>query len=691
MSNFSRENPSFRATGEMAAISAATVIEATGPSPAEAAMSEADKLFLKRMAAAEELSKTNPSLYQVKILSWALLGYSFMIVMPILMVVLALTLLFLAFKFHVGFYAAKPLLLLLLGLMAAVGCYLKALFLPFPQTEGEELKPTDYPDLFKNVRELSARAGVKVDRIFLNYQVNAAVVERPRFGLFGFYENHLMIGLPLMMILSPDEFKSVISHEFGHLAEGHSRKRKWIYQMSGRWQTILEALSRSESLLLGLNLKFYSWFCPYFLALTRIIMRQHEREADELAVRLAGAECHARSFLQIIARGDRYSNYEINCLLREYPHDSSPPLDFYRRLQKRLTAPITDKLAAIDALEADLLAKPSPYDSHPPHAERIACCEKVSTLNHLLPRLKAEKLIDRFSLMEPVQETALEYFFGAQYDHLMEFCCQDWAKVNEASWKERSEDIKKREARNAELEKKRSDGQELSLEEELELVVNVHVLKGEAGAMPLYEDLYKRYPEDPIVAFQLAVHSYYEMRDKERGLELFGKVAKHGKTYRSEACAHLLNHYDKAHDHANFREFEKLYTQYAEEDQKYQIERSIVSGADQFKAHSATAEEVEKIRAAVAVQPVIKAAYLIEKQMAVAPEDRMFVLVVRLKVDPEGFGGDSSGAVTQATLAKLCDDVPFPAAGYVYIVPSGGDFVLKAAKSMENGLIYGRN
>lgn len=688
MTNLNQGNTNFRATSELSAISATAQIENKGPSPSEASMSAADKLFLKRMADAEQLSKTNPALYQAKVMAWAVLGYSFMIVMPIILVSLALALILLAAKMHVGWYAAKPILLALFALLAGVGCYLKALFVTFPKTEGLELTDKEYPDLWRHVRDVSNKVGIKVDRIFLNYEVNAAVIQRPRLGLFGFYENHLLLGVPLMMMLSPDEFRSVISHEFGHLAGEHSRKSEWIYKMSRRWALILEALQKAESPLLLLNWKFYAWFCPYFEALTSIIARQHEREADKLAIEISGAENHARSFLQLILRSDRCSSYEIQNLLREYPYEGPAPDDFYKRLQARLTAPLTDKLSAIDTLEADLLTKPSPYDSHPAHAERIACCDKVNTLQNLLPRLKAEKLIDRFAIMEPVEVSALEYFFGEQYQKLMDYCCQDWVKLNGEYWKERAQSLKAMETRNLELEQKRSAGETLTVEEELELVSNIHTMRGELEAMPLYANLYERHPDEPNVAFQLAAHSYFDMRDKKRGVELFEKVAKHGKSYRREACSVLLSHYDKEHDHERFQEYEKLYIKYAEEDEQYHLERSIVSSNDRFKPHTATDEEVEKVRCLVSVEPSIKAAYLVEKELNVDPENRMFVLVVRMKIDPESFGGESNAATTQAALGRLCSSVSFPGSGYVYIIPSSSDAVLKAIKSFDNVLIY---
>ena len=44
-------------------------------------------------------------------------------------------------------------------------------------------------------------------------------LQLPRLGIFGWYRNYLIIGMPLMKSLTCEQFKAVLAHEFGHLAK----------------------------------------------------------------------------------------------------------------------------------------------------------------------------------------------------------------------------------------------------------------------------------------------------------------------------------------------------------------------------------------------------------------------------------------------------------------------------------------
>ena len=81
--------------------------------------------------------------------------------------------------------------------------------------------------------------------MLLTGDFNAAIVQHPRFGIFGGTRNYLMLGLPLMQSLSPAEFQAVVAHEFGHLWGAHGRFGAWIYRLRTGWARLLYA-SASE-------------------------------------------------------------------------------------------------------------------------------------------------------------------------------------------------------------------------------------------------------------------------------------------------------------------------------------------------------------------------------------------------------------------------------------------------------------
>jgi hypothetical protein len=84
-----------------------------------------------------------------------------------------------------------------------------------------ELYRTDAPALFALLETLRSRLKTpRVHHVLLVGAHNAAVVQLPRLGVFGWQRNYLLIGLPLMQSVSPKEFDAVLApyHDVGMTA-----------------------------------------------------------------------------------------------------------------------------------------------------------------------------------------------------------------------------------------------------------------------------------------------------------------------------------------------------------------------------------------------------------------------------------------------------------------------------------------
>ena len=86
----------------------------------------------------------------------------------------------------------------------------------------------------------------KVHEVLLTHDFNAAIAQVPRLGLFGFHKNYLILGLPLMMALSLDQFRAVLAHEFGHLSGAHGRFGSWIYRIRRSWYQLMANLEHQQ-------------------------------------------------------------------------------------------------------------------------------------------------------------------------------------------------------------------------------------------------------------------------------------------------------------------------------------------------------------------------------------------------------------------------------------------------------------
>lgn len=105
----------------------------------------------------------------------------------------------------------------------------------------------DAPELFALIDEVRSAIGApEFHHVLIDGDFNASVTQIPRLSVFGWFSNFLTIGLPLLKTMTPDQFKSVVAHEYGHLAGGYGKLSNWVYRQRRRWSHLLQALDQPE-------------------------------------------------------------------------------------------------------------------------------------------------------------------------------------------------------------------------------------------------------------------------------------------------------------------------------------------------------------------------------------------------------------------------------------------------------------
>src|SRR5207302_1627710 len=125
----------------------------------------------------------------------------------------------------------------------------------------------------------------------------------PRLGIFGWYRNYLLIGLPLMQCLSGPQFEAVLAHELGHLSRGHARLGNWIYRLRRVWMRLDSALAQRPQLGSGAIRGLLHWYVPYFNACSFPLARRNEFEADASSVQLTSADSAAQALTNVSVIG----------------------------------------------------------------------------------------------------------------------------------------------------------------------------------------------------------------------------------------------------------------------------------------------------------------------------------------------------------------------------------------------------
>ncbi|HKC48539.1 MAG TPA: M48 family metallopeptidase, partial [Gemmatimonadales bacterium] len=240
----------------------------------------------------EQKAARAPGAYRAQVAILAVVGYAYLFTILAVLLAAAVGLVL------VGRFVVVKLLIPLVILIYAV---LRALWVSVPAPQGERISRFDAPRLHELVRRVRRTvAAPRVHVIQSIPQLNAAVVQVPRLGVFGWYRNYLLIGLPLLQALSPEEWQAVLAHELGHLSGRHGMLGAWIYRVRETWGRLGQTIQTRKSALGGLLFgKFFDVYAPYFMAYSFVLARGHEYEADQAAAELAGAETARRALLRL--------------------------------------------------------------------------------------------------------------------------------------------------------------------------------------------------------------------------------------------------------------------------------------------------------------------------------------------------------------------------------------------------------
>ncbi|MCX3059452.1 M48 family metallopeptidase [Streptomyces beihaiensis] len=255
------------------------------------------------------------------------------------------------------------------------------------------------PRLWAAVRRLAEQTGTRApDEIYLVAEVNAAVHEESR--LLGLRSGRrvLLIGVPLLTGLDEAQLMGVLAHEFGHYSNADTRlgaiNRRGFEQISRTVTTLMgraeakraqktadgEASPDADSGQAGLSYRLaakpFIWYGAFYVRSMRGAMRRAEFAADHTAARIAGRDAVASALREIPVLDTAFGFY-----LNSYATLGTgagllpPPGEFYGGLRHLLSA----RHDELDKLRRELpQEEPSPYDTHPPIAERVARIEQLA-------------------------------------------------------------------------------------------------------------------------------------------------------------------------------------------------------------------------------------------------------------------------------------------------------------------------
>jgi hypothetical protein len=435
---------------------------------------------------------------------------------------------------------------------------------------------------------------------------NAAVVQVPRLGIFGWYRNYLLIGLPLMKSLTPEQFESVLAHEFGHLAGGHGRVSNWLYRMRLSWARLLEALEAQRSGGRFLFRPFFQWFAPYFNAYSFPLARANEYEADAAAARLTSPKALAEALTSLNTVGSYLGERfwpQIHDQADDVPQPTFLP---YARLGDSLATGFSQNDASVWQEQA-MSCETGVDDTHPSLADRLNALSEV-------PRVAL-----------PAPGKAADTLLGEHLGRLTQDFDRRWYERILPSWAERYREVQEGRSQLAQLDARVQAGEVLSLQDAYE---RAHLTEsygaGGDAAFDQFKQLHAREPEDAVICYELGLRLL--QRDASDGFGLVEKGIEANDELIVSGCEILRNYCWAKGREEEAHTWHRRMLERAQFLQAVQHERDNLSTKDRFERHGLSDELSADLRHQLRAVSGVRRAWLVRKKVNYMSEHPCYVL-----------------------------------------------------------------
>lgn len=312
------------------------------------------------------LARSDPKRLSREIIAMTVLGYGYVLLVVALLV--GMIVLLVHFQGTLGAVARQGAWIL--GWFTVF--VLSALNVRILQPTGRRVTRAGSPALFDTLGTIERRLDAPApDVVLIDSDLNAAVSEIPRFGIFGLPKRYLTIGLPLLEALPPDEATAILAHEMAHLSRRHALRGAWAARLGVTWRGLAASLEAGRHWARPLFLPFFRWYAPRFELYAQAVSRRDEHESDALAADCVGGAIAARALLRVHVYQRFLSERLLPAVYRQSLDRSEPPAGVLEELGAALRAgPSPEDLARWT--HAQLSTRTLGSHSHPSIGERVA-------------------------------------------------------------------------------------------------------------------------------------------------------------------------------------------------------------------------------------------------------------------------------------------------------------------------------
>jgi hypothetical protein len=250
-----------------------------------ASFSSARTLLFKPSNFIESLTHKFPRFYLSCVALVAIFGYAFVLLFPLLVLAGLLNIYTELVVSDVTDWQAT-LTWLVIILVAALVSY-RGTQIKLKPPVGLTLTEAKAPGLFKLVQQhRSYYKRPTIHRIVITEHYELDIVKTPMWTLPVWSTNTMIIGLPVMQCLSPEQFECMVARRIGQFSKRYNPVTNWLYQLRSIWQQYRVSYNQQKGFGIEPLKWFYSIYAPMYSRLSVYAARQDELNADTYAMEL---------------------------------------------------------------------------------------------------------------------------------------------------------------------------------------------------------------------------------------------------------------------------------------------------------------------------------------------------------------------------------------------------------------------
>ncbi|MGK7925548.1 MAG: M48 family metalloprotease [Spirulina sp.] len=610
-------------------------------------------------------ARRNPGLYKLQVGLLAMLGYVYIFsAIAILFAALALLVLMIIYSKRIHGSTIQ----LAIALMGVIFIIARSLWVTMSPPNGIYLTRRSFPLLFQHLDKLTKNLKApRCHHVILTGEFNAGVMQVSRLGVFGWPQNYLIIGLPLMQALSPDRFRAVLAHEFGHLSGNHGRFGGWIYHQRQTWMGMLERLHQSQHGWATFFFQlFLSWYAPFFNAYSFVLARANEYEADRCAAKMAGTRTAAEALIEVAVKGRRLGEAWSD-IYRQAGELPDPPEEVFGEIDRALTAEANPEKER-KWLSLALAEQTNNEDTHPCLQERL---KALRYQTHPLP-----------DPPKPMARSAAEEYLQQNLSKVTSALGVDWRTSVNFQWRQRYVELQEYRMALEKLERK-AETTTLTVEERWQRARLTMELEGTDKIKPLLEDILTLDANHVGANFYLG-QMLLEAGDEE-GMGYVRKAIAEDANVVVPGCQLIYAFLQGQKRTEEAEQYRQQAEGYHQELVLAQEERNSITVRDRFKPHGLSPEKVRSLREQIAAHSEVERVYLVQKAVKHLPEKPFYILMVRRK---RGFFEADEAASDRAFLRRFAESLTFPGETSIVVVGSRNKAIEKAIRKAVEKPFY---